>query len=164
MSNTTFKSVKSVAEPFSELAVTKDVTVHQRLYVKDLITTSVFNIPGDKSIQSKSFTFTASGSFSGENTALKLDETSAVQIVAAEITHNGGTNTTSTVSVGTDSNHTTNIFNAAPTGTNRVSSAFSQTLGSNGSAAPVTLADNTGLFVGATGDISGIKLTVHYYI
>lgn len=162
MSNSTFKNVKNVAEQLSDLAVTSDVTVHQRLYAKDLIATQVFNIPDGKSVQSKVFSFSAPHAAAAAISGASLDATKDAKIVAAELTHAGGIDT---VDIGNAGASADNIFSAAPEGTRRVSSAFSQALGSNGSADPVSLGPGDELFAKASG-AAGIAcvLTVHYYL
>jgi len=165
MSNN-FRSVKSVAEQLSDLTVTNDVTVRQRLYVKDLIATRVFNLPDGKTIQSKTFTFDAPHTTANVITGASLDATKDATIVAAEITHDG----TVSVDIGTGTGTTadaTSIFAAVPSGTRRVSSAFSQTLGSSGSPVTATLTAGDELVAKAssgTSSVNDVELTVHYYL
>ena len=163
MSNETFKNVKSVAEQFSDLSVTKDVTVHQRLHVKDLIATQVFNIPEGKKIEWKTFDFTAPATTAADISGASLDAVKTAHIVAAELTHDGGDDGSATVSIGKNAN-ATDIFAGAQAGTRRVSSAFSQQLGSTGSADPVELPAGDELKAVGTAAVAGCQLKVYYYV
>lgn len=167
MSNTTFKSVKSVDEHFSDLNVSGNAVVHERLYVKDLVATNVLNVPAGKQIVPKEFDITLNGTTATSSNVV-VDTANNVNIIAAEITHNGSvTVSTSTVNVGTAAASATNIFNGAPAGTHRVSSAYSQILGSSGSASPLQLSANSSLYLVGANGASGntvVKLTVYYYV
>lgn len=162
MSNETFKKVKSVAEQFSDLSVTKDVTVHQRLHVKDLIATQVFNIPEGKKIEWKTFDFTAPATTVADISGASLDADKTAHIVAAELTHDGAGGS-ATVSIGKNAS-ATDIFAGAQAGTRRVSSAFSQQLGSTGSADPVELPAGDKLKAVGTVAVAGCQLKVYYYV
>lgn len=160
MSNTTFKSVKSVTEQFSDLNVSGDAVIHERLFVKDLIATIILD---GQEIMSKTFPFTLIQA-NEQSTGFVVDSSNNVEIVAAEITHDGSANNTGKVDLGVSGN---TIFTGAPAGTHRVSGVYSQQLGSSGSVLTRSLTAGDSLLIGANNSPQNNTIgsfTVYYYL
>lgn len=152
MSNTTFKSVKSVTEQFSDLNVSGDAVIHERLFTKDLVATNVVHAPAGKVIKEKLLVVT----LNGLNEVTPTWTHAALKIVAAEIT---GT-VTGVIDVGITSAGTQIFDGASPPA--RVSSVFSQSLGESGSPLTVSLPENAGLYINPS-DSSTVDITVKLY-
>jgi len=132
MSNTTFKNVKSVDEHFSDLNVSGNAVVHERLFVKDLVATNVVHA-GENEIKDVSFdvTFNAGNAGNAGDDVQTTWTHPALEVVAAEVSLVSGTLGSTTVEVGSGAT-AKDIFNTADPPA-RVSSVYSQALGESGS-------------------------------
>jgi len=154
MSNETFKSVRSVDDQFSELNVSGNAVIHDRLLVNDLVATSIVHAPVGKTLKQKELSGVLAGVVPVEVSWVHP----ALQIVAAELESDA----TVQVSVGNASGGR-QIFNGA-SAPSRVSSVYSQTLGSSGVPNKVSVAQNGSLWIAGSGaSTDSVSLKVYYY-
>jgi hypothetical protein len=157
MSNESFKRVKNVLEPLSELYVSGDAVAHDRLEVETLIASNVVYSYG-KTVKSKTFTIEL-GTFANKTTEALSAVNSSV--IAAELSFDKSKS--GNMSVGTTSSGT-QIINAAVDSPARVSSVYSSKLGTNGNPDTVSVAAEAGLFVSRSSTVADTVVLKVYYI
>ena len=154
MSNETFRNVRSVDEQFSDLNVSGNAVVHDRLLVKDLVASTILLVPAGKTLKTKEL----SGNLENARSKVVPWLHPPLEIVAAELFSDASVN----ISVGSASAGT-QIFNLASAPA-RVSSAYSQPLGSSGSPANVSLNQDVSLHIVANASSTDIvTVKVYYY-
>jgi len=159
MSNESFKSVKSVDEQFSELAVSGNAFVHKRLYVNDLVATQVVNAPPGKELKEHELEGTLNGTTS---VTLAWAVHPVLEIVAVELKAVGSV--AGAINVGNAAGGAQLMSGASPPA--RVSSVYSQSLGSSGSSASVSITANGSLYIESdnVADTSvDVTVKVYYY-
>ena len=157
MSNESFKNVKSVDEQFSELAVSGNASVYKRLFVNDLVASQVVYAPPGKELKEHELSGTLTGS-----TEVTLTWTHpALEIVAAELKADAAV--AGKLDLGKTAGGQEVMGVASPPA--RVSSVYSQALGSSGKPISVPLSANAPLFILSDndGDTAGVTVKVYYY-
>lgn len=170
MSNETFRNVKSIDEQLSDLRRASSLlsaVVRESLFVKDLGATSVLYAPAGKTLKEVTLDATLNGT-----TDVEVPWTHpSVRVVAAELS----SDTSASISLGTISSYiddlngnsatSTQLFKLAASFPARVSSVYSQSLGSNGSPLEVPVAENGPLYVvaDAAAATEDVKIKVYYY-
>ena len=162
MSNDTFRNIKSI-EQVSELTVSGSAVIHDKFFVKDLVASNVVYAPNGKMLKDKVFEveFTVEGA--GANVVSPWKHPS-LKVVASEVEVKSGDIGTETVSVGSTALGT-DIFNAA-TPPARVSSIYSQSLGTSGSPSNISFVEDGDMHArlsAAPTSNSVVQIRVLYY-
>jgi hypothetical protein len=155
MSNETFRNVKSIDEQLSDLKVSGRAVIHDSLFVKELVASNVVYAPVGKTLKEVTLDATLNGTT--EVTVAWVHP--AVRVVAAELS----SETSASISLGNASSGT-QLFALASSFPARVSSVYSQSLGSVGSPIEVPVAENDPLYMVADAAASEeVKIKVYYY-
>ena len=155
MSNETFRNVRSVDEQFSDLNVSGNAVVHDRLLVKDLVASTILLVPAGKTLKTKEL----SGNLENARSKVVPWLHPPLEIVAAELFSDAS----ESISVYENGGNDGVIFQDALAPA-RVSSAYSQPLGSSGSPANVSLDQDVSLYIGTVDHITAnVNLKIYYY-